>query len=295
MNVVRRVGLGAFAALQALILPLILASSAVAEPALWKVQGPHATVYLFGTVHVLKPTTQWRTDKIDTAFRASTVLYEEIKDSDDPAVAQPLILKYGLDVAHPLSSKLDAGAKAKLAADIASLGMSMAQLEPMRPWLAGLTLTVVPVIKAGYDPKSGVDITLKSLATSQGKSLEAFETMEQQIAMLAGMPEPLEVEYLLSSLDDVDKGETEINDLVDAWAAGDTAKLNDLVNGDLKAHFPELYRIVLADRNAAFAERIATLLKGDGVVFVAVGVGHLVGPDSVEADLAKLGYQAVRQ
>jgi len=293
MSVLRRLGLGAAAvALCAVLSPGL---PAMAEPALWKVEGPHATVYLFGTVHVLKPNTHWRTAKIDTAFNGSNVLYEEIKDADDAATAQPLVIKYGLDVAHPLSSKLDATAKAKLVADASLMGVPAAQFEPMRPWLAGLTLTVLPVVKAGYDPQSGVDITLKALAGDQHKPLEAFETMEQQISMFADLPQPLEVEYLLSTLDDVDKGAGEINDLVDAWAAGDTGKLDDLVNGDLKVHYPELYRIVLKERNQAFADRIATLLKGNGVVFVAVGVGHLVGPDSVQADLAKVGYTAVRQ
>jgi len=293
MSVLRRLGLGAAAvALCAVLSPGL---PAMAEPALWKVEGPHATVYLFGTVHVLKPNTHWRTAKIDTAFNGSNVLYEEIKDADDAATAQPLVIKYGLDVAHPLSSKLDATAKAKLVADASLMGVPAAQFEPMRPWLAGLTLTVLPVVKAGYDPQSGVDITLKALAGDEHKPLEAFETMEQQISMFADLPQPLEVEYLLSTLDDVDKGAGEINDLVDAWAAGDTGKLDDLVNGDLKVHYPELYRIVLKERNQAFADRIATLLKGNGVVFVAVGVGHLVGPDSVQADLAKVGYTAVRQ
>ena len=279
---------GGLAAVLAIALP------AAAEPALWKVQGPHATVYLFGTVHVLKPATQWRSPRIEAAFKASGVLWEEIKDGDDAAAIQPLVFKYGLDLANPLSSKLDDAGKAKLAATETSLNLQPAQLEPLRPWMAGLTLSVLPIVKAGYDPKSGVDVSLKAMATEQAKPLLAFETMEQQVRFFADLPQPLEVEYLLSTLDDASKGTGELDSMVDAWAAGDTKKLEEILNGDLKDHYPDLYRILLAQRNQAFADQIETLLKGSGVVFVAVGVGHLVGPDSVQADLAKHGIKAER-
>ncbi len=274
---------------------LVMALPAAAEPALWKVQGPHATVYLFGTVHVLRPAVRWRTPKIDAAFKSANVLYEEIKDGDDQATMQALVAKYGLDPTHPISTKLTEGGQAKLAATEASLGLTPAQIEPLRPWMAALMISVIPVIKAGYDPKSGVDNVLKADAAAQGKPLEAFETLGQQVGLFANLPQPLEVEFLLSTVDDAAKGATLLDQLVDAWAAGDTKKLEALLNGDLKDTYPELYRIVLKDRNQGFADRIETLLKGEGTIFVAVGAAHLVGPDSVQADLARHGIAAVRQ
>lgn len=274
---------------------LALALPAAAEPALWKVQGPHATIYLFGTVHVLKPTVQWRTPKIDAAFKSANVLYEEIKDGDDQGAMQGLVAKYGLDPDHPISTKLTEGGQAKLAATEASLGLQPAQIEPLRPWMAALMISVVPVIKAGYDPKSGVDNVLKADATAQGKPLEAFETLGQQVGLFANLPQPLEVQFLLSTVDDAAKGTSLLDQLVDAWAAGDTKKLEVLLNGDLKDDYPELYRIVLKDRNQRFADKIETLLKGEGTIFVAVGAAHLVGPDSVQADLARHGITAARQ
>ena len=38
---------------------LLAVGRAQAEPALWVVKGPHATVYLFGSVHVLKKDDPW--------------------------------------------------------------------------------------------------------------------------------------------------------------------------------------------------------------------------------------------
>lgn len=273
----------------------LLAGPALAEPALWKVQGPHAVVYLFGTVHVLKATTQWRSPKIDAAFTSAKTLWEEIKDGDDAAVMQPLVLKYGLDRAHPLSGKLDAKGKAKLASVEAMVGASSAQIEPLRPWMAALTLDLLPLLKAGYDPNSGVDNILKAEAKARGEPLEAFESVEQQVRFFADLPQKDELDYLLSTLDDADKGSGLIEQLIDAWAVGDLAKLEALLNADMRDKYPTLYQKLLVERNKAFASKIETLLKGDGVSFVAVGAGHLVGPDSVQADLAKDGFKAVRQ
>ena len=82
---------------------------------------------------------------------------------------------------------------------------------------------------------------------------------------------------------------------VDAWLAGDTVELHTLFNSNFTERYPQLYQVLIVQRNRAFAHKIEALLKGDGVVFVAVGQGHLVGPDSVQADLAADGIQTVRQ
>jgi uncharacterized protein len=271
------------------------ATHAAAEPALWKVQGPKATVYLFGTVHVLKPTTVWHSPKIDAAFNASGALYEEIVNADDQAAAQPLIMQYGVDAAHPLSTKLDEAGRAKLAEVTAPLGVTPAQLEPLRPWVASVTISIIPLVRAGYDPKSGVDVKLKALAAEQHKALNGFETLEQQIHFFADLPQKVEVDYLLDTLDNAKKGTGELDQLVDAWAAGDIAQLEKLLNADMRDKYPELYRILLVNRNADFARQIETLLKGEGTYFVAVGAAHLTGTDSVQADLVRDGLKVERQ
>ena len=54
-----------------------------ARPALWLVSDADTKIYLFGTVHVLKPNTHWQTDKFANAFSASDVLYQEADISAD--------------------------------------------------------------------------------------------------------------------------------------------------------------------------------------------------------------------
>ncbi|MGH8190273.1 MAG: TraB/GumN family protein [Rhodanobacteraceae bacterium] len=276
-------------------LMLFACMPALADPALWVAKSPAATVYLFGTVHVLPDGAKWRYPALDKALAASDKLYVE-EDDDNPLNMQLLVLEYGMDLEHPLSGKLDAADEARLdaAAKAAGVAGGAATLNAMQPWLAALTISVAPIVKAGYDPKSGADKQLEREFKSNGKPVGAFETAEQQIRFFADLPPALQLDLLHNALDDYAKGPAEIKKLIDAWQAGDVAVIANTVNGGMRQHYPELYRVLLVDRNRRWATQIAGLLKQHGTVFVAVGAGHLAGPDSVQAQLRKLGIKTER-
>jgi len=276
------------------VLALGFAGSALAEPALWAIKDHDSTIYLFGTIHVLKPDTPWRSAKIDQALKSSGDLTLEIVGADDPAVMQPLVVKYGLDPARPLSTKIAAD-KYQHAVEVAQAsGVPAQALGMMRPWLAAVSLSMLPVIKAGYDPKSGVEIVLAGEAKAAGKAEKAFETPEQQIRFFADLPPKTEADFLNATLDDIDEGVGKIDKMVAAWAAGDVAELEAEFVSEMKGQYPELYDLLITKRNQDWAQQLKTKLAGSGVSFVAVGSGHLVGPDSVQAQLAKLGIKAER-
>lgn len=276
------------------VLALGFAGTALAEPALWKIQDADSTIYLFGTIHVLKPSTIWRSPRIDKALKDSGDLTLEIVGADDPAVMQPLVMKYGLDPNQPLSGKIDAAAFQKASALAQVGGVPPQLLNAMRPWLAAVQLSLIPVIKAGYDPKSGVEPILAAEVKAAGKPEGAFETPEQQIRFFADLPVKTEVEFLSSTLDEADEGVGKIDKMVAAWAAGDTAELETEFVTEMKGQYPELYDLLITKRNQNWAGQLKTKLAGKGVSFVAVGSGHLVGPDSVQVQLAKLGVKAER-
>ena len=164
----------------------------------------------------------------------------------------------------------------------------------MRPWMASITLTVAPMLKAGYDPQSGVDRELKKLADARKEPVGGFETAEQQLGYFADMPQAEQIAMLRESVDDYPTALEKVDALEQAWADGDVEKVGEMVNNDMKKDDPALYDIMLVKRNAHFAAQIAEKLKRTGVSFVAVGAGHLAGPDSVQAQLAKRGYASER-
>jgi uncharacterized protein len=263
---------------------------------MWVVTSGGATIHLFGTVHALKSETEWETPKIAAAFAESQELWLEIDDAD-PATLQPLVATLGVDRAHPLSSKLAPADVTRLDAAAKSAGLpGEAALEPMRPWLAALTLATLPIVKAGYDPAKGVDQVLKAKAAAAGKPVHGLETSEQQMHFFADLPQATQVELLRSVLDDVADAPAMIGAILEAWSKGDLAALDKDLNELTEKNYRELYAILLVNRNHAWAERIAERLKsGQGVTFIAVGAGHLVGRDSLLKALEERGISVERE
>ncbi|MGA0607759.1 TraB/GumN family protein [Phenylobacterium sp. VNQ135] len=289
-RLVRR-GLAAGCALAA----LAVAAPAAAEPAVWVLKDADSTIYLFGTVHVLRPDTDWRSEKITRALGESSELVLEIVGMDDPKTVAPLLQTYGLDRQRPLSSKLDADDREKLAAAAKVLGMPPQALEPMKPWLAAMTLTLAPIVKAGFDPQSGVELILTKEAKAAGKPLGALETAEQQVRFFADMPEATQTAFLSATLDDVEEGAGQLDHMVSAWQAGDVKALEAAFIEETRRDYPALYEVAVVKRNRDWADQLKAKLAGSGVSFVAVGAGHLVGPDSVQAELARRGVTVERR
>ena len=278
------------------LLPLLflLCGNAVARPAIWQAKFGDSTVYLFGTVHLLPNDTDWRFPALNDALSKSQTLYIELTD-DDQASMTALVMRYGMDTEHPLSALLSDSDNTALvkAAQLAGLPGGTTALQPMKPWLAALTLAVAPLMKAGLDPAAGVDKQLQAQMTRAGKPVYGLETAEQQIRFLADLPEPLQIAFLRDTLRDVEKDKAELLSLIDAWKRGDVAAIAKLENDELKSKEPALYQKLLVQRNQDWAARIKDMLRQPGTtVFVAVGAAHLAGPDSVQAQLAKIGVTA---
>ena len=258
-------------------------------PALWVVKDADSTLYLFGSVHVLRPTTGWASPRVEAAFDSASDIWFEISNPDDQAAIMPLIQQHGLSPETPLSSRLTPEENAELDAAAQAMGASAAQLQPMKPWLAALSLSVAPLIKAGYDPKSGVELVLKARAEAAGKPIHGFETIDKQIGILAGLPDDVQLVFLRETLKDYENAATKLDEMVEAWARGDVAKLDRVTIKEMKDASPALYQAVLVDRNTDWANQIQTLLEGSGTAFIAVGAAHLTGDDSVQAILQKRG------
>lgn len=261
-------------------------------PALWIVRDADSTLYLFGTMHLLRPTTGWGADRIDEAFASASHLIMEVDSPEDQTALAPLIRQHGLSPDRPLSSLLTPGELATLDAAARTMGGSAADLEPMRPWLAGVTIQSASIIRAGYAPGSGVEPILKARAQAAGKTVSGFETPDEQIRMLAGFPEEGQLAWLRRALEEFGSAQTEVDRLVEAWAAGDVDTVRTLAVDPLR-DTPLLYDVLLVRRNTNWADQIETLLEGSGTAFIAVGALHLAGDDSVQQILLGRGVEVV--
>lgn len=262
-----------------------------AGPALWVVRDADSTLYLFGTVHFLRPTTAWETPRITEAFDSADVLVLEVADPEDRTAALPLVQQYGMSPDTRLASLLTGEELARFDAAARTLGASAAQMDGMRPWLAGVALSASVLVKAGYDPGSGVDMILRSRAIAASTRIEGLESPEMQIQMLAGFPPAGQLAFLRRTLEDFDNALAVPDRLVEAWAAGDIEAIEALAVMPMRRNSELVYQAVLVQRNIRWADKIATMLEGSGTTFVAVGVLHLVGDDSVPAILEARGLE----
>ena len=276
----------------AAVAALAIASAAKAEPAMWVIKDDDSTIYLLGTIHILRPNTVWQTPRIKSAIAESTELWLELAGAD--AETASLLGKYGLDAKKPLSARLKPEQKERVLKTAERYSFPPHLLEPMKPWYAAMTLTMLPLFKAGYNPNAGVEMILTVQAKAEGDKLVGLETAEEQLQMMNGLSEADQVALLMQTVGDIEEGLAEIEKLIEAWNEGDTNHLAQEFVTEMKREAPSLYQRIFVARNQRWSEQIAGLLKGSGVQFIAVGAGHLVGPDSVQQLLLKKGIKAER-
>lgn len=269
-------------------------AAAQAAPAFWAVRDGDSTVYLFGTAHVARPDAQWRTPALDAAIKSSSTLWLEIQNSEDKAATAGIVQKLGLDPAQPLAGKLSPAQNQKLDLVLSQFSFPAAKVAPMRPWLAALTLSMLPLAKAGLDPKAGADVVIRSVAKAEGDRIDGFDTPEQQVRYLADLPEPEQIAFLEAVLDRAASGTALPLTITEAWEKGDLQTIDSILNKELKERSPLLYKRLLVERNQRYASRIRELLDGKEDQLVAVGVGHLVGEDSIQSMLEAKGLTVKR-
>lgn len=264
-----------------------------ADPALWVVKDADTTIYLFGTVHVLKPGLRWFDEAVKAAFDKSDEVVLEIPLPSD-AEAQKILLPLVVDPdGPPLTQKLHENKRAAFAAVMGKLGLPPAAFDQLYPWFAAVTMSNILLQKSGYDPTSGAERAIDAAAKAAGKPVTGLETLEQQLGYFANLPEADQIAFLELGIDDFDEGIKTIDEMVANWSKGDPDALGIVMNRDIDK-LPTLYKVLLADRNIRWADWIDARMKKPGTVFIAVGAGHLAGKDSVQVQLGTHKLTATR-
>jgi hypothetical protein len=192
-----------------------------------------------------------------------------------------------------LSSKLKPDTAKLLAAQLAEMGAPATAFDQFEPWFASMALSSILMQKLGMKPETGVEEILKAAAKKDGKSVGEVESFEWQMNLFDTMPEDMQIAMLSSGLEDMADAEKMMGEMVSTWSKGDIDGLAKLMN-EAMLETPALGKLLLADRNARWAEWIDNRLDKPGTVFMAVGAGHLGGKESVQAMLAKRGIKSER-
>jgi uncharacterized protein YbaP (TraB family) len=262
------------------------------DPALWVVKDEDTTIYLFGSIHLLKPGLGWFDDGVKTAFDSSDQLVLELVEPP-AAESQALFGKLAMDQqGKTLRSKMNDADRAVYEAAMGKLGIPAPAFDPFEPWAAGITLSVVAMQKSGFDPNSGVEKQLTAAAKVSNKPIAGLETMEFQLGLFDTLPEAEQITFLVETAKLIDEVASTTDKMVAMWASAETDSLGQLMNEGLTSR--TLYDALLTKRNANWAKWIAARMAQPGVTFMAVGAGHLAGPTSVQNLLPAYGLSATR-
>nr|WP_087574797.1 TraB/GumN family protein [Sphingomonas sp. CDS-1] len=270
------------------------ARSTYVTPALWTVKDADTTIYLFGTVHVMKPGVDWYKGGVKSAFERSDELVLEIVEPEDSnalasTMAGAALARDGVK----LSDRLGADERSKYLTAMTVNGLPWQAFEMFNPWMAGMALSVQPLEKLGYKSDLGAEKVLTATARASGKKIGALETVEQQLGYFAGLPMEQQVKFLTATVEGLPDMDKEFASLVAHWQGGEPEKLAVEMNESLEAT-PELAKVLLIQRNANWAKWIKQRLDRPGTVFIAVGAGHLAGKGSVQDQLKALGVSSAR-
>ncbi|MEO1707501.1 MAG: TraB/GumN family protein [Pseudomonadota bacterium] len=266
-------------------------------PAMWRMTDDDSEIYLFGTFHLLPAGLQWTTPTFDAAMLATETTFTEADTESPEAVAeiQTAVRRLGLNPPGvTLSSSLGPERAASFGAVAQQYGVPMAQLEPLRPWLAVLSITQIAFQQVGYDPQAGAESTILARAASENDTLGHFESAVSQIEAIASLDEIGEFANTDESLDQLADFAGFAEDMLAIWQSGDVDRLDAELVGSVRNSSEEAFNIIFKNRNANWVQQIETMMAGEGDYFLAVGAGHLVGEDSVIDMLRDRGFTVTR-
>ncbi len=261
-----------------ILLGLLGGLSAHADAPVWAIRGAHNTVYLAGSIHLLKAGDAQLPAAFDRAYASAAALVMEI-DLDDlnPLDAQGWMLEHGtLPEDKTLRAALGEARYRRISAETQRLGLPLEGLEQFKPWAIALTLTELEYMQLGFDPEQGVEKQLQRRAQVDHKEITGLETLQEQLGLLDGLSDEDQAHFLDLAVDDMHDMGAQTAGLMSAWRNGDTGRLATMLSEEYRT-FPALYRTLVSDRNRRWMPQLEHLLHADKDYLVVVGALHLVG------------------
>lgn len=260
-------------------------------PTMWEVSDSDTRIVVFGTVHLLPAGVQWLKPPIVQRLDAADELVLETVIPADPRALAGDFLRLGRGSGlPPLVERVAPADRPKLDQAIATL--KPGPLDAFDTWYAALMLSNLQTARLGLDPRRGVEAVLTARAELLGKKVSGLETPDEQLRLFDAAPEAEQRKFLSQTLADLSTMRADLDTTVADWLAGRKDELARRINEDM-SDTPALSKLLLDDRNARWAAWIAERMKRPGTVFLAVGAGHLAGPNSLIERLPAYGLTPV--
>jgi uncharacterized protein YbaP (TraB family) len=264
--------------------------------ALWELHGKHNTVYILGSIHVLRPSDYPLAPAVLNAYgNANSILMEvNLAEIDLQRMQTELLASARLPEGKTLPAIMGDARYQRAQVLAREVGIDLGIFDAFAPWFAAEAISQLQLQQLGFQPQSGVEMFFLERARTDGKSVAGLETVHDQITLFNALSMDEQADYLVSSLEEAHDLPKEVGAMVHAWASGDTQWFADELKSEI-GRDPVLYDSVLVARNRKWVPKIEALLNDDKNYLVIVGTAHLVGQGSVIALLKKDGIAAAQR
>jgi len=267
-------------------------------PALWKLQDDDTTIYIFGTADLLPPDANWQSQNVQRAIAQSDRFLLETNESPETqAQLGPIIQQFGLyQDGRTLRSALSQEQIAEINAVTTQLGAPLAALDPLKPWLASIQIGALHGARQGYQTWTSGLASLLVTINSLDKPSQFIEPNRGTILKIfSEMPEDIQIKMLTTITRQVRDTPNLPERVSSLWLKGDLENLTPLYHGEGRWAGPQLYQTLLVDRNIAWSKKIEKIAaEEEGVIFVAIGTGHVLGADSLIKMIENRGFKISR-
>lgn len=266
----------------------------LADSAVWKVENGKNTLYIAGTLHLLRQSDYPLPNEFHEAFKASDIIYFE---TDMAKLTSPqfqqLMLKAMFNNGKKLQKQLSLETWNRLKNALAVKGITLEGLNDFKVSMALLTLTLAEFQTMGFTAP-GVDQTFHDMSKQKLKPQMFLETPEEQLAFLADMGSDNPEKVTKYTLDDLQNMPKYVAKLKEGWRKGDLDMLFEHGLKDMQTLYPSIYSSLIKTRNENWLAQIAELIKTPEKEALYVGALHLPGKDGLLARLKDMGF-TVRQ
>lgn len=281
-----------------LALWLCVVSSALlaqSSPLYWSAENPKtgSKVHILGSIHFGLSEFYPLKDSILKDFERSSALAVEVDLTalDGQQTAQ-MMMKHGR---YPMGSTLNDHIPRSLQKTLdtvcQALGVNAASFESFRPWLVAIQLVSLQMTQAGFSDALGVDRFFLAEAKTHRKPIIELESLAMQLEIFSNLTPEEEVFFLEQTLSEYELGAGYIDALAKAWRKGQQEILSEMILGAFESKEADaMYQSVFVRRNQRMANKVVKILLAEQkTVFMVVGVGHLLGDDSIITMLQNKG------
>lgn len=260
---------------------------------LWRVTDGERSLYLLGSIHLLRPSAYPLHPAIYRAFDAARVVAFELSP-EEIAAAGPVMMELSqLPPGRTLRTELPADLVDELERRIGELGLPAAAFHGVKPWVVALSLSALVLQRAGFSAETGIEMHFMARGREAGKRMVGLETAREQFSIFDSLDRAGQVAFVRYTLEDLDESAARLDETTAMWQRGDAEAIADELTEALRTQ-PALAAALLDDRNRAWIPDIEALLAAGEPAMVIVGMGHLVGRGSVVELLRERGYSVER-